>query len=120
MLTAMRAVVAVFFCITLFVLYSATALLRRQNWARRTFVVLFVLGSVWNALVVLAVLAGLLFGLGGSGAQEGVPQSIQAAFSVVFGLFSVFACGVAVLFAWLAIRLRSKAVKAEFHVVPAA
>jgi hypothetical protein len=119
-LTAMRVLVLVMFALALCVLFSAIALLKRKNWARRTFVVLFALGSAWNILVVVGVVAGLLSGFAVPNPPGGMPQNMQTVFSTMFGVLGVFACAMAVLFAWIAIRLHSPLVKTEFIGVAAA
>jgi hypothetical protein len=87
-----------------FMMYASYALLRRRNWARRLFVVLFAIGIVANVCFVL------MFGLG-AGFLVG---ALGAAFSALFVVWAIFCVGVALLLGWLIKRLRSPAVKSEF------
>lgn len=95
---------------------SAIGLLKRQNWARLVFIGLMGLGVVWN-------LAGLLLQQKFMAQMPPMPadaprrfqeqmasmQTLMSVFSLVIGL------GFAALFGWIAWRLRSPTVIAEFR-----
>jgi hypothetical protein len=86
-----------------FLMYVGYALWKRRDWARRTFVVLLALGILANVIwFFFSLVFGSLFSQLGSG------------FGAVFGVFGIFAVGVAALFVWFIKRLRSPAVKSEF------
>jgi hypothetical protein len=113
-LAPFRAIGLIFLGVVAFLLYAGFALLKRRNWARRTFVVVFGLTIVACVLWVAGFGIALLFG--------GLPQSAQgpmlgrdrSAFMVMIAMFGVYAVAVCVLCGWLIKRLRSTAIKAEF------
>lgn len=108
-------VMGIFFLVlTSFVTYAAYALLKRRNWARRTFVVLFALGIVFN--VVWAVGFGLGAGFSNfpTSGEHAAPPGMHTMLTVMATMFAVFALAVSILFGWLIKRLRSTSVKAEF------
>lgn len=105
-----------FLLVSTFTFASAIGLLRRWNWARLCFVGIMVLGVLWN--------------IGGLALQFSMFSSMQREFSatamhggadmqpffisiVVFNV--LFAVGFSVLFGWIAKRLLSPAVAAEFR-----
>jgi surface polysaccharide O-acyltransferase-like enzyme len=105
-----------FLVVSAFTLISSVGLLRRWNWARLFFVGLMVIGVVWN----LGGLA-LQFSMFGSmqeqfavSAQQGAPD-MQPFFIAVAVVSVLFAVGFSVLFGWIAKRLLSPAVVAEFR-----
>jgi hypothetical protein len=86
-----------------FMVYTGYALWKRRNWARITYIVLFIIGIVANVIgIAVAGLFGSLF------AQVGTP------FGVVFVVIALLSLSVIVLFAWFIRRLASARVKAEF------
>ena len=102
-----------FLIVSAFMLASSIGLLKRKNWARLLFVGLMVLGIVWN--------------LGGLVLQFTMFSSMQDSFAnapgapnmkpfmigmAVVGV--IFALGFSGLFGWIAKRLLSPAVAAEF------
>jgi hypothetical protein len=88
-----------------FFTYAAFALLRRRNWARVLYIVLFAIGIVANILFLA------IFGLGlGAFVNLAGP-----AFQAVFWIAAVFAIALAVLQGWIIKRLRSAPVKSEFY-----
>jgi uncharacterized membrane protein YozB (DUF420 family) len=115
-LIAFRVLVAFMLCVSAFLVFAAWSFLKRRNWARKTFVVVFALGAVWSAFVFLAV--GLGFGVFDvfrePPSATGVPPSVQAAFRVMAIMFGTLAAGIGALFVWLIKRLRSSDVRAEF------
>ena len=113
-LTAFRIMAATMLAVTALVAYAAYALLRRRNWARRTYVVLFAVGAAWNVIWVLIFIVAIFFGMSLPLGAFPMPTGADAAFKVFIITYAVFALAMAALFAWLAKRLHSPAVKAEF------
>lgn len=96
--------------------FAAYALLRRRNWARRTFVVLFAIALAGNLLAVLVF--GVGFGFAGLAASTGptpLPPETGAFIKAWLVLWAFWAIAASVLFGWLIKRLRSPAIKAEFN-----
>ncbi len=100
-------------------LASSIGLLRRRNWARLAVAGLMVLGIVW-------CLGGLLLQLGGMLAAHEQFASVDAAFAegspdmtVFFYFFAavsvLVSLGFAMLVGWIAKRLLSPAIAAEFQ-----
>ena len=86
-----------------FMIYTGYALWKRRNWARVTYIVLFVIGIVANVIgVSLAALFSSLF------------SQVGAAFGAVFVVVALLSLGVALLFGWFIKRLNSAPVKSEF------
>src|SRR4030095_12111898 len=56
MMAVLRTLGAVVLIVQGFLLFSARSFLKRRNWARRTFVVVFVLSAVWAGFTTLAAL----------------------------------------------------------------
>ena len=86
-----------------FLMYSGYALWRRRNWARVTYIVLYVIGIV---AIVIGVSLSALFG--------SLFSQFGAAFGAVFVVIALLALGVIALFGWLIKRLNSAPVKSEF------
>jgi hypothetical protein len=99
-----------------FLTYAAYALLKRRNWARITFIVLFVISAVLH--VIMAALLGLGVGLTGflMAGSEIMPAAVQSAMRVMTISFAIFLLAMAVMYVWLMQRLRSPAVVAEFAI----
>jgi len=97
-----------------FVTYAAYALLRRRNWARRTFVVLFALGIVVNVVWAIGFGLGAGFSSFPTTGENAAPPGMRAMFTAMAAMFAVFALAISFLFGWLIKRLRSTSVKAEF------
>jgi hypothetical protein len=114
-LTAFRIMAATMLGVTTFLAYTAFALLRRRNWARRAYVVLFVMGAVWNAIWILFFLLAIFAGVSLPFEAFPMPSDADVAFKAFIVTFAVFALAMAALLVWLATRLRSPAVKAEFQ-----
>jgi hypothetical protein len=107
-------------CVAAFLLFAAWSFLKRRDWARKTFVVLFVLGAAWGGFVFLAFGLGMgVFNLlSQPPSSPGVPTAFDSAFRIMGIMFGVVGAGFAVLFAWLVKGLRSPDTRAEFHVTP--
>lgn len=104
-----------FLLISGFTLASSIGLLKRWNWARLCFIGIMLLGIVWNlgGLVVQFSMFSSMQHQFSAAATHGGPdmQPVFIAFAVVSVLFAV---GFSVLFGWIAKRLLSPAVAAEF------
>ncbi|MDR2016323.1 MAG: hypothetical protein LBP90_01760 [Burkholderiales bacterium] len=105
-----------FLLVSAFVLISSIGLLRRCNWARLCFVGIMLFGILWNlgGLVVQFIMFSSMRGQFGEFAAQGAPdmQSFFIAIMVGSGLFAV---GFSVLFGWIAKRLMSAPIVAEFR-----
>jgi len=116
-LVAFRVFAVVLLCVSAFLVFAAWSFLKRRNWARKTFVVVFALGAAWSAFVFLAF--GLGFGVFDvfrePPSAAGMPPSFQAVFRVMGIMFGTLAAGVGALLIWLIRRLRSSDVRAEFE-----
>lgn len=114
-LTLFRVLALLFLCLSAFMTYAAYALLKRRNWARLTFIVVFVLSIAWIILSIAGF--GLGFGLADfpTTGQGAVPREMRTMMNVMLVAFGIFALGMAVLCGWLIKRLRSSSVKAEFQ-----
>ncbi|MFC4727243.1 hypothetical protein [Coralloluteibacterium thermophilus] len=95
-------------------LTAAIGLLLRRNWARRMFIAMMVLGIVWNigGLVLQMVM------LSSMRAEFGTMPPDAPDMQVVFTVFMVFGAGLVLaicgVFGWIARRLMSPAIVAEF------
>lgn len=99
-------------------LVSSIGLLKRMNWARLVFVGLMVLGIAWSlgGLVIQFSMFGFMreqFDAAPKSADMPNMQPILIAMTVVSVLFAV---GFSVLWGWIAKRLLSREIKAEFGV----
>jgi len=98
---------------------SSIGLLRRRNWARLAVAGLMVLGIVWCLGGLLLQLAGMLaaheqFASVDAALGEGSPD--MTVFFYFFAAVTVLvALGFALLFGWIAKRLLSPAIAAEFR-----
>jgi hypothetical protein len=96
-------------------LVSSIGLLKRRNWARLMFIVVLVLGILWNIGGVF-----LQYHLVSSfpAIPEDAPEEFMGRFFVVGRVIMVFgvvmAMGISGLFAWIIKRLSSEMVKKEF------
>jgi len=95
--------------------YAAYAFLRRRNWARRTFLVLFAIGMAGNVMTVLMFgTMSALTSLVASQSPSPLPAEAGSLFKGMLFIWALCAIATAVLLGWLIKRLRSPAVKAEF------
>jgi len=113
-LTVFRVFALLFLAFVAFMTYASYALLRRRNWARRTFIVICALGIAWSALCIGMFAAGFGFSRFPSSGPAAAPPDMRAAFTAMMVMMSVLAVGMSVLFGWIIKRLRSPAVKSEF------
>jgi hypothetical protein len=116
-----RVVAAFVLCMSALLLWAAWAFLKRRNWARKTWVVIFALNAASSAFTILAFV-GISFFANAPGAQSG--QDMPIAFATVFRVMGIVmgivSIGFIVLFVWLIKRLRSPEVRAEFQQQPLA
>jgi hypothetical protein len=117
-LTGIRVIAASILCLVSFLLFASWSLLKRRNWARKTFVVVFVLGIVWSGVALL----GLAFGVGvfnllpsPPGSPEFPPGALTG-IRVMIAMSAIVVAGLGLLFFWLVRRLRAPDVRAEFVV----
>lgn len=98
------------------VLLVSIGLLRRRNWARLCFIGLMVLGAASN-LAGLVVQFGMVSSMraefAAAGTQGGLDMGPFLIGMLVVG--TIFAVGFSVLYAWIAKRLMSPAIAAEFR-----
>lgn len=97
-----------------FMTWSAWALLQRRNWARLLFIVLFIAGAVMHLLALAGFGAG--FGLLGSlpADSEFLPPEFQQGIHTMMLVLGVFLLVMTVGYAWMAYRLCTPAIAAEF------
>ncbi len=113
-LTVFRVFALVFLGFAGFITYAGYGLLRRRNWARRTFIVVFGLGIAGCVLWFVGIgIALALGGLAGSG-RTPMPAEMRGTFVAMMVMFGIFAVAWCVLLGWLIKRLRSPSVKSEF------
>lgn len=113
MLRHMVAVFVFFLLVQVLTLASSVGLLMRRNWARRLFIGVMAFGIVWN-------LGGLVlqFAMFSSMREQfaAIPDApdMRAFFIGIAIVCVVFALGFSALFGWIAKRLMSPQVVAEF------
>jgi hypothetical protein len=106
---------AAYWSLAALTLVAAVGLLLRRNWARLLFVALMGLGIAWNAGALwlqqqmLASMPRM-----SSRAPAGMAPGFDTMATVMGIGMAAFAVVVAVIFGWIAVRLMSGAVKAEF------
>lgn len=105
-----------FLIISVLTLASAIGLLKRWNWARLCFVGIMILGILWNlgGLALQFSMYSTMHREFSSAATHGGPD-MQPFFISIVVLSVLFAVGFSVLFGWIAKRLLSSAVAAEFR-----
>ena len=111
---AFRTFLGLLLAFSILVLASAVAFLKRKNWARRTFVMLFTLAIVFNAVALVL----LVMGTGRSvppvlGLADG--RRFDAMARLMLIPTGIVAVGCSLAFGWLIRRLTSAPVKAEFQ-----
>lgn len=115
---AMRVFALIVLVIVVFLTFAAYALLKRRNWARRTYIVLFGLGTAWSVIIFIGMLISVLFGadlfaMPPQGKAE-MPPEFMVMFKGFFVVMSVVALAFGALYVWLIMKLRSPGIKAEF------
>ncbi|MCZ4409028.1 hypothetical protein O3Q51_09425 [Cryomorphaceae bacterium 1068] len=99
--------------IIIYAFISAIGLLRRRNWARVSYVILFGIGIAYNVGTLIYTMnpAGEYFS-----DFDGTDQELDG-FVFTVGLFSILvALGFSVLYGWLIKKLTSEKIKIEFNV----
>lgn len=111
---AFRTFLGLLLAFSVLTLASAVAFLKRKNWARRTFVMLFALAILFNvvALVLLATGAGRTMP---TALEMRGREGFDAVARLVLISTGVAAVGFSLLLGWLIKRLTSTAVRAEFQ-----
>lgn len=109
MITHMELWFLFWFLMTALTLIAAIGLLRRRNWARLLFVGILAFGVLWN--VASPFLAS---GMMSSDDFAGAGDRFAKLFLVMQVFTVVLAVGMAVLFGWIAWRLCTPAIRAEF------
>jgi hypothetical protein len=108
-----RLFVFLMFVVVLFTLISAIGLLKRKDWARKTFI-----GMLSIAILVMlgSIVAQFFFFHGFSELRApDVPVEMKTMMHVMQGFFILFYAGIAVLFGWIIKKLLSPAISLEFH-----
>jgi hypothetical protein len=115
MLAHFELLFSAFLVVSLAALVVSIGLLRRKNWARLAFIGLMVLGVVWN----IAGLALQQTFMSQMPVPRGTPAEFQESFGSMMRVMSVFsvvfALAVSSVFGWIAWRLRSPGIVAEFN-----
>ena len=88
---------------------SALGLLKRKNWARIIYVILFLIGIIYLISIVV-----LQWGLMKSIVQQAPKEEFGNVFYLTHIFITVIILGLCVLFGWLIRKLTSKKVKTEF------
>jgi hypothetical protein len=108
--TSVRTFLGLLLAFLVLTLASAVAFLKRVNWARRTFVLLFALAIAFNVGVLAALVSGVALPSGAPAA--GSPLDVAARRMVV--PLGVAAVVLSAVLAWLIRRLTSPAIRREF------
>lgn len=97
---------------TLFILASSIAFLKRQNWARLVFIVIFILGVIWQ-LGGLWIQFEMFSQFFGSSIGMGF-EDFERMAKIIGWISTVIALGVSGLFIWFIIKLSTQPIKDEF------
>jgi hypothetical protein len=100
--------------ISVFTLASSIGLLKRKNWARLSFIGIMALAILWNlgCLVIQCSTLNDLFNAPLTGQGGADFRIIVVSVTIIGAIFSV---GFIALFGWIAKRLTSSAIVAEFR-----
>ena len=106
-----------FWTLSVVTLLCAIGLLRRKNWARLAFVVIMVIGIVWN-LAGIWLQEQMMSSFPKPPVQDPRATEFQAGFETMMTIMrfamAAFAIAMSVLFAWIIRRLVSRSVRGEF------
>lgn len=109
------------FLLSLLMLISSVGLLRRRNWARLVFMGLLILGIIYmlaGLLVQQSFMSSLTGVSGGAAPQDSVfratAQQLQSMIRAMRVFMIAFSLGFAGIFGWIAARLASAKIRAEF------
>jgi hypothetical protein len=110
-----RAVFFAFFVVCAATLTAAIGLLRRLNWARNLFIILMVLGIVWNigSIFLTFVFFSAMPAIP-TNAPPGFADQFEIMSRVMIGFNVVLAVLFSILFGWIVKRLVSPGIRAEF------
>jgi hypothetical protein len=99
------------------VLASSIGLLQRKNWARISFIVILVIGLLWNGMnLVFAISAASgIHAIGNLPASPGVPAGFQGFMQAILVASAIFDVALLVLFGWILKKLVSKDIRQEFE-----
>ena len=99
-----------FFLMSLFTFITSVGLLRRHEWARKAFIALMFLGIIWNfgSVAFQYTMMGEMTG------SLKVPADMRTMFVMIEVLTVFAAVAFSALFGWIAKRLMSPAIRAEF------
>ncbi len=92
-------------------LVAAIGLLKRREWGRRIVIALFILTAVGVVLIAVAQQAMFQWMLG---QDQDLPPDAKSLFLTMRIAFVVFAAVIVAAHAWVALRLNSAAIRAEF------
>jgi hypothetical protein len=97
-------------------LASSIGLLKRMEWARVVFIALMFLGIAWNlfGLVGQFVMMAFMNDQFAAMPKSANEPDMQPFFVAIMAVSAIFAIGFSVLFGWIAKRLLSREIKAEF------
>ena len=95
--------------------YVSWALLQRQNWARILYIALFIVGAVLHLVGIWA-----LGSLGTMLTYDSLPPGFDGTLSILTVAVDVLLVTMAVGYGWLAYRLCTPAIAAEFKATAAA
>lgn len=112
----MRGFVVFMLLVSFWSLASSIGLLLRKNWGRINFIILMVIGIIFQVLGVLWSFAFLFIGAFiPEQAQNGVDVSFMKTFMWVMFAFSlIISIGFGVLYGWIIKKLVSPEIRAEF------
>ncbi|MGA9852042.1 MAG: hypothetical protein WBR15_03850 [Gammaproteobacteria bacterium] len=96
---------------------SSIGLLLRKNWARLSFIVIMVIGLIWNGLYLIFGILGMVgihFFLNTAMTPPGMPPGFQSFIQVFMVGFVIVNIAFLVLFGWILKKLVSENIRQEF------
>jgi len=116
MTSVFRWIIVVILLLQVWMLASSIGLLLRKNWARISFMVLIVIGLIWNAVYLLIGILGMvgIHFAGTMAAPPGMPPEFQAFMRVFMIFFVIFTIAMLVLFGCILKKLLSADIRREF------
>ena len=100
-----------------FMTYGAYALLKRRNWARILYCIMFIFSAVLHVLIAAALAFGSDFVMLPLADAGSLPPEFRSAFRMAAMTCAILLLAFSVGYVWLARRLLSPAIAAEFGVV---
>ena len=110
-----RALAGFVLIVQVFLLFAAWSFLKRRNWARRTFVVVFVLSAIWAGFTTLAALGMGVFMPHAPHGGSDMPAAFAGIFRIMGVVMALLSAAFTVLFVWLVKRLRTPDVRVQFQ-----